>query len=508
MKNTRFAFSVVLFFYLYNSVYSQQNLFNKIYTDYEESSAYGIVEDANNYYIGGTLKNSVDFADKIFIKWVPKSPFSYVTKIWSFPNFHFCSYGRRTFIRTFDNGFAMTGHISGFGYDIHGFLIKFNSNCDTLWMKRFYDTISNINDRYLRLNNFIETSDKGFALVGEINASGSQNHDMVFIKTDSLGNTEWYNTYGYSYRYDVGWSVVQTPDSGYLISGYSRNYSILNAKDAYVVKIDKLGNVIWQTFLGGSKEDNIAYVDIAYDSNYLIAYSFAYKQETNGDPYQELCLVKLYPDKQLIWEKNYRIHHNSRVMTICKANNNDIIVSGNGYYYDQVNHNSGYRAYIMRLTEDGDSIWCRNYSHFPDTSGEFYSYIYDIKPSLEGGILACGDYGHYDLNINKSAWILKTDSTGSYTIGIKENQINPKNNPIFDVYPNPAHDYINININYAPYEPLIIDFFDSNGRLVKKSTITSRSQKISLSNLSEGLYYYIIRNRNNYKAINKILLVR
>jgi len=507
MRYPKYIFSIVLFFYCFSIVHSQQDLFNKIFADHKESSAYGIVENDNFYYIGGTLRDSIDFADKIFIKRIPKVPLSYETKIWSIPNCHFCSYGRRTFIKTSDNGFAMIGYISGYGYDTHGFLMKFNSNCDTLWMKHFYDTVSNINERFLRFFNFIETYDKGFIVVGQINASGVHNNDIVLIKTDSFGNTKWFKTYGHTNTYDVGWSVAQTPDSGYLIGGYTKNYSILYSNDAYVIKIDKHGIVIWEEYLGGQREDGIAYVNIANDSNYLVAYSYAYKQETPGYASKELSVIKMRPNKQIIWGKNYRIHRNSYVTSIFEADNHEIIVSGKSYYYDQINHNSGDKAYIIRLTENGDSIWCRNYFYLPDAFGDSWSDIYDIKPSLEGGLLACGRYQHHDLGIDRSAWILKTDSNGSYTIGIDEYDTSLVNMEVC-VFPNPASETISVQLKRTPINTLYFELFDIHGKIVRKLSINSLYQKIPVIDLQNGVYLYRLRSNKNNLANDKLVIMK
>jgi hypothetical protein len=479
---------LLLFLFTCDIGFSQQNLLNRIFTDFTESAAYGVVEDADCYYVGGTLKDSVDFNDKIFIKWIPKSPLAAVTKIWSIPDCNFCSYGRRTFIRTSDKGFAMTGYIAEAANGIHGFLIKFNSNCDSLWMKHFNDTVSNVNERYLRFFGFSETIDKGFILIGEINASGSHNHDIVLIKTDSHGNTEWRNNYGYSTRYDVGWSVVQTPDSGYLVGGYSRDYSLHHGADALVIKTDNKGNEMWHTFLGSSGDDGVAYVDISSDSNYLIVYSYSYKQESVS--LQELCVVKLFPDKQFIWEKHYRIHSQSYVMTLDIADNNDILVAGTAYCKVNANTGYGYKAYIMRLDANGDSIWCRNYSCYPDTSGSSDSYIHDIKPDLNGGILACGEYRNHDLNINKSAWLLNTDHSGSYIAGIEEDN-SLKSNRLLFLYPNPANDVLNIDFDGCSMNSIVI--YNLKGSLVLNDK--SGKKRLDISALSPGLYLLKLNNK-------------
>jgi len=63
---------------------------------------------------------------------------------------------------------------------------------------------------------------------------------VYFVKLDSDGNMLWSKTYGGSGN-DFGWSVKQTMDSGFVITGNTDSFGRGN-RDVYLIKTDRFGN--------------------------------------------------------------------------------------------------------------------------------------------------------------------------------------------------------------------------------------------------------------------------
>ena len=84
-----------------------------------------------------------------------------------------------------------------------------------------------------------QTEDGGYILVGETvsfsPASRSGSTSAYLVKTNSLGELSWSKTFGES-GYDIGYSVQQTSDDGYIIVGITRSDD--NAIEVYLLKTD------------------------------------------------------------------------------------------------------------------------------------------------------------------------------------------------------------------------------------------------------------------------------
>ena len=89
--------------------------------------------------------------------------------------------------------------------------------------------------------------DDGYIVAGLTTSFGNGNYDVYLIKTDGSGNIQWSQTLGL-YN-DVGRSVQQTTDGGYIITGYTEPFGGEN-NDVCLIKTDESGNEQWFQTLG------------------------------------------------------------------------------------------------------------------------------------------------------------------------------------------------------------------------------------------------------------------
>lgn len=129
---------------------------------------------------------------------------------------------------THDSGFIICSNENGM---IH--LIKTNRNGDTLWTKR---------PAYGSTTGIAETSDYGFVISSEDTAG------VGLTRTDGLGNLNWHKTYRISAgnkNADIR-SVIQTNDGGYAATGECDPLGFPPEQtSAYLLKVSGTGDSLW-----------------------------------------------------------------------------------------------------------------------------------------------------------------------------------------------------------------------------------------------------------------------
>ena len=142
---------------------------------------------------------------------------------------------------TKDGGFVMAGTWNQYEIKRKIFLAKINAQGDTLWSKKFGESKRNTYGTRV-----IQTKDKGFMIVGVYDRSS------YMVKTDSLGNVEWEQTFDLIHPGCSNnlYSIEQTSDGGYLIGGNSEFYEPnWGCHDdnyvATVAKLDSTGKFQW-----------------------------------------------------------------------------------------------------------------------------------------------------------------------------------------------------------------------------------------------------------------------
>ncbi|REC61231.1 T9SS C-terminal target domain-containing protein [Chryseobacterium pennae] len=255
------------------------------------------------------------------------------------------------------------------GYDYH--LVKLNQRGEEVWEKYF----SGMNHDYLSTS--LSTQDGGFLLAGtsfsgkgldkEEDSNGGS--DIWVIRINELGDELWQKTIGTSSDEEAK-SVIQTTDLGFFVAGNVQNSEKgYGSKDVIIVKLDKNGKEISQMILGGKGLDEVEKMIPTKDGGVLVGmYSRSNKggsKKTENYGEGDYWIIKLSKDGKVEWERNYGGIGDDHLRTMAMTAKGFVI--GGESRSDRsgnktVGIDEGTDIWLIALNEGGDEIWQKSYS--------------------------------------------------------------------------------------------------------------------------------------------------
>ena len=141
--------------------------------------------------------------------------------------------------RTADGGFVVVGVLNGPGSS-NALVLRLNDFGGLIWQKAFggpYDD---------GLSSVRETSDGGFVLAGQFQPLGGciACTDAWVLRLDGSGNLLWSKTYGGTDE-DRLYEIEELPGGRFVAAGATRS-SGAGAFDAFAILLDAGGNIVWQ----------------------------------------------------------------------------------------------------------------------------------------------------------------------------------------------------------------------------------------------------------------------
>lgn len=165
--------------------------------------------------------------------------------------------------QTSDGNFILlnTIHVESWAYNPRIWLTKMDPVGNTLWNVEF----GAANQAYG--HSVQQTSDGGYIFTGWTNPPGAP-ADLWLVKTDGSGNMLWNRTFGGNGS-EEGYCVRQTTDGGYIIAGCTSSYGA-GGNDVWIIKTDDLGNMQWNCAYGGAGDDVGHSVWQTADAGYIV----------------------------------------------------------------------------------------------------------------------------------------------------------------------------------------------------------------------------------------------
>lgn len=231
----------------------------------------------------------------------------------------------------------------------------------------------------------IEIADCGFIMAG-YHISPDRYQKGQIIRTTLTGDTVWSRLYGGS-NFDLLYKVVQLADTDFVAVGYTFS-SGTDSYDGWLVNFNLNGDTLWTLTVGGAGYDFFLDAVRAPDGSiWATGYT-----TSSGAGQEDVWIAHVSAGGTLLGSRTFGGAGTDRSWGIS--------ADANGYVVAAENGSAGGSSWLIKLNQNGDSLWSHTYS---GTSG----YTGYCEPTLnhDGYFVAGGSGGDF--------WLARADLAGN-----------------------------------------------------------------------------------------------
>ena len=234
-----------------------------------------------------------------------------------------------------------------------------------------------------------------------------------------VADSDFNNVYGGSAS-DNAYAAAQSIDGAYVLAGYTESVSSVRGKsDAWVLKLDQLGKIIWQKTFGGSAVDGAYSIVSIRDGGYVIA---GYTYSTDGDVTgnhggADAWIVKLDKDGNKQWQKALGGSNDDLACSVIEGSDGGYIIAGQtASTGGDVSNNHGVTdAWVVMLDKNGNIQWQKTFGGTASEGAE------SVMETSDGGYIVAGWTNSKDGDItgyhigwgmylgNMDGWLIRLD---------------------------------------------------------------------------------------------------
>ncbi len=291
--------------------------------------------------------------------------------------------------QTLDGGYIIGGYTSNHksgSEDADVLLIKTDTFGDAVWIRTYGGSDHD------QGNSVQQTTDGGYIIVGHTTSYGAGIVDIWLIKTDAVGDTIWARTFG-GPSVEYGYSVRQTLDEGYIITG--ETHSEVVAGEVWLIKTDAFGDTIWTSIIKGTTGGCGRAVKETSDGGYVVA-GYA-----NGAGLYDGLLIKTDASGQVSWIETFDDGGTEEFRSIQQTSDGGYILAG------ETRGMGAGRSdiWLIKTDGEGEEIWRKTFGGDGNDNG------YCVQQTSDGGYIIVGKTESYRGGDN-SVWLIRTDKFG------------------------------------------------------------------------------------------------
>lgn len=406
-----------------------------------------------------------------------------------------------TLIQTQDNGYLLGGSSlsdasgdktqNGRGNRDY-WIIKLDALGNKQWDKRFGGSGNDELKKVMQLpsGRYILAGTSNSPAGGDksIDSQGAQ--DYWILKISATGTRLWDKRFGGALN-DALNDLAFTYDGGFLLGGSSasgvsgdKTQPSWGGYDYWVVRIDGLGNKLWDKRFGGIGNENLTSLGSTGTStgNFFIAgYStsgLSGDKSQNSRGGNDFWMVKIRSNGGKIWDKRFGGNQHERLHSIIMTADGGYLLGGtsnSAISGDKTQTNFGSSDYwVVKTSSLGVKEWDKRFG------GSSYDDLRTVKQNPDGGYIL-GGYSYSGISGNKTQpsqgstdfWLVALGPEPSGTPLAVEREVSLPEEPVISteqgnlsVAPNPFRDRVKVHFTLPQTQPVQVKVFDIQGRVV------------------------------------------
>ena len=312
----------------------------------EEYVSATAVDGSGNVYVTGYSKGSGTDYDYATIKYYSNGDTAWVRRYNGLGNLDDAANGLAV---DGSGNVYVTGASYGLGTSYDYATIRYLPNGDVAWVQR-YNGPGNLDDDAIA----VAVDDSNYVYVTGNSKVSDTNWDYATIKYNPNGDTVWVRRYnGLANSYDMAFALT-VDDSGYVyVTGYSQG--IGTGYDFTTIRYTPQGDTVWvRRYNGPGNLDDYPSAIALDGSNNVYVCGYSYDAVTDND----YTIIKYYSNGDTAWVRRYNGLYNStdNAYAMVLDHLDNVYVTGSSYTGDD---NTGYAT--IKYNSEGDSLWVRIY---------------------------------------------------------------------------------------------------------------------------------------------------
>lgn len=392
------------------------------------------------------------------------------------------------------------------------YLVKLSSNGTIIWARNFGKTAEPD-----QLYSMAVTPDGGVILSGNADSTAGSGFLPVgyVVKVDSSGNHQW-SRYVSGGNGEIFYVTKPVSGGGYLSCGYTGSFGSQVGTEAYAVRWDSNGNILWTSVFGHNNRFDRIYDFVEKPNGGFFVSGNGLYTSTNDN----LWMASLDAGGSVVWHYFYSMYEGAQKLLLLSDGN--LAMCG---YNISLNLGIYNQSYLIKTDTSGSVLWARQYG----TGGVVDDKIHCAFETSDNGFVFAGST--YGTGIMRTSWIVRADSNGisacrdsllnvtRTTLAIASTQGGTPTSVSFNstsptgqlnatmsmqffcggptaleerlnedarVYPQPASDFLNVETESVATK---IEILGSNGQVIDCYRVQGNRHQINVTDLQAGMYY-------------------